>query len=52
MNGCACKFLSLIILGIDFENILCWLNSVAPKYAFEPSTWYSLIMHSFIDMYL
>ena len=25
MNECACKFESLISLGIDFENMSCWL---------------------------
>ena len=39
-------------LGIDFENMPCWLYSVIPMQAFEPSTLYYLIVHSLNDMYL
>jgi hypothetical protein len=52
MNECACKFKSLISLGIDLENMPCWLSSVIPMEAFEPWTLYSLIVHSINDMYL
>jgi hypothetical protein len=52
MNECACKFESLISLGIDFENISCWLYSVITMQGFEPSTLYFVIVHSFNDMYL
>ena len=52
MKEYACKFLGLIGLGIDFENMPCWLYSVIPMQAFEPSTLYSLSVHFFNDMYL
>jgi len=52
MNKCAYKFQHLIVLGIDFENMSCWLYNVIPIQAFEPSTLYSLIVYSFNNMYL
>ena len=52
MKECACKFWGLIGLEIDFENMSCWLYSVIPMQAFEPSTLYSFIVPSFNDMYL
>jgi hypothetical protein len=52
MNECACKFESLISLGIDFENMSYWLYSVIPMQASKLSILYSLIVHSFNDMYL
>ena len=46
------EVLGLIGLGIDFENMPCWLSSVIPMQAFEPSTLYYFIVPSFNDMYL
>jgi len=34
------NFKHLIALRIDFENMPCWLYSVIPMQAFEPSTLY------------
>ena len=51
-EGVCMEVLGLIGLGIDFENMPCWLYSVIPMQAFEPSTLYSFIVPSFNDMYL